>query len=105
MAKTKVKRSSRDEQIHANVKKIKLVSSSPLTHDDIEPKTLQDVKLTQDDIDICIDALEVLADNPSVIKSKACKDLRTAVFHFRNACTTGAIASGGRHRCRHVMSF
>lgn len=54
-----------------------------------EPRTIQSVGLHSDDIEITIDALNTLAANPSVLKSKACKDLRTAVYQFQKACTTG----------------
>ncbi|EKD14700.1 prolyl 4-hydroxylase [Drepanopeziza brunnea f. sp. 'multigermtubi' MB_m1] len=54
-----------------------------------EPKTIQSIGLTEEDLDLAIDTLTTLAENPSVIKSKACKDLRTAVYDFRQACTTG----------------
>jgi hypothetical protein len=54
-----------------------------------EPKTIQSIGLEQDDLDLAIDTLTTLVENPSAIKSKACKDLRTAVYDFRQACTTG----------------
>ena len=53
------------------------------------PKTLASIGLHVDDIEIAIDALNTLAANPSVLKTKACKDLRTAVYQFSQACTTG----------------
>ena len=57
-------------------------------------RLLNDLDLTQDDLEISVDTLNTLATNPSIIKSKDCKDLRTAVFTFRKACTTGLNASG-----------
>jgi hypothetical protein len=62
--------------------------------DNAEPKTLQSVGLHEDDLDIAVDTLNTLAENPNVIKSKACKELRTAVYEFRQACTTGFNAAG-----------
>ena len=62
--------------------------------DGVEPRTIQSLGLHEDDLDIAIDTLNTLAENPSVIKSKACKDLRTAVYGFRQACTTGFNSSG-----------
>jgi len=41
------------------------------------------------DLEITIDTLELLAQRPALIKSKQCKDLRTAVYEFRQASTTG----------------
>ena len=72
-------------------KKIKTTSTitPPPEKDLLEPKTIQSVGLTEDDLELAIDTLTTLAQNPSVIKSKACKDLRTAVYDFRQACTTG----------------
>ena len=47
-----------------------------------------------EDVEIVVETLQTLAEHPSIIKSKACKDLRTAVFEFRKACTTGVNAAG-----------
>lgn len=57
------------------------------------PRSLSTV-VPEEDLDITVDTLRTLAENPSLIKSKACKDLRTAVFDFRKACTTGFNAAG-----------
>ncbi|EME81423.1 uncharacterized protein MYCFIDRAFT_81477 [Pseudocercospora fijiensis CIRAD86] len=48
-----------------------------------------------EDVEIVVETLQTLAEHPSIIKSKACKDLRTAVFEFRKACTTGVNAAEG----------
>ncbi|KAH8649700.1 hypothetical protein BGZ60DRAFT_389663 [Tricladium varicosporioides] len=53
------------------------------------PKTIQALGLHEDDIELAIDTLHTLTENPSVIKSKSCRDLRTAVYEFRQVCTTG----------------
>ena len=91
MAKSKNKR--KQESLPAAVpgKKIKTTSTitPPPEKDLLEPKTIKSVGLTEDDLELAIDTLTTLAQNPNVIKSKACKDLRTAVYEFRQACTTG----------------
>lgn len=94
MSKSKAKRKQQAQQDGTFAKKAK---SSPIITpppDGGEPKTLQSVGLHEDDLDMAIDTLNALAQNPSVIKSKACKELRTAVYEFRQACTTGFNASG-----------
>jgi hypothetical protein len=53
-----------------------------------DPKSVQAVVL-EEDLEITVETLETLAKHPSLIKSKACKDLRVAVYDFRQACTTG----------------
>ncbi|KAL9938944.1 hypothetical protein V8E36_001757 [Tilletia maclaganii] len=53
-----------------------------------EPSLLSTV-VPEEDLEITVDTLRALVDNPGLIKSKACKHLRTAVFEFRKACTTG----------------
>lgn len=58
-----------------------------------EPKFLSTV-VPEEDLEITVDTLRALVENPGLIKSKACKDLRTAVFEFRKACTTGFNAAG-----------
>ena len=93
MSRSKAKRKQQTPQDGTVNKKAKATAIvTPL--DGTEPKTLQSVGLHQDDLDIAIDTLNTLTENPSVIKSKACKDLRTTVYEFRQACTTGLNASG-----------
>ncbi|RQM08638.1 hypothetical protein DH86_00000360 [Scytalidium sp. 3C] len=108
MSKNKHKRRQQSQQNNNNaVKKIKpshnnsssTLPSPPSDYADAAPgehgqvKTLHTL-VPAEDLEITIDTLNVLAENPNLIKSKACKDLRTAVYDFRNACTTGANASG-----------
>lgn len=45
--------------------------------------------ISPEEIEITVDTLQTLAKHPNVIKSKMCKDVRTAVYDFRQACTTG----------------
>ena len=96
MAKSKSKRKAAGLPVEAASKKIKAgpTITPPPEHTTNEPKTIQSVGLENDDLDIAIDTLNTLTQNPGVIKSKACKDLRTAVYEFRQACTTGFNASG-----------
>lgn len=42
-----------------------------------------------DELEVTVDTLRTLAQNPDIIKSKACRELRTAVYDFRQACPTG----------------
>jgi len=96
MAKSKTKRNQQSSAAEQPAKKQKTAASitPPPEKAVSEPKTLASLGLQQDDIDLAIDTLNTLAENPGVIKSKACKDLRTAVYGFRQACTTGMNASG-----------
>ncbi|KAL2059939.1 hypothetical protein VTL71DRAFT_10094 [Oculimacula yallundae] len=90
MAKSKSKRKQQALPAEGPSKKIKTSTITPPPEKGpFEPKTIQSVGLSEDDLELAIDTLTTLAENPSVIKSKACKDLRTAVYDFRNACTTG----------------
>ncbi|KXJ87166.1 oxidoreductase [Microdochium bolleyi] len=45
--------------------------------------------VSSEELDIAVETLQALAQNPAVIKAKACRDLRAAVYDFRQACTTG----------------
>ncbi|KAG0646495.1 hypothetical protein D0Z07_7584 [Hyphodiscus hymeniophilus] len=94
MSKSKSKRKQQAQPEGGPAKKTKTNAIITPPPDGAEPKTLQSVGLHEDDLEIAIDTLNTLAENPSVIKSKACKDLRTAVYEFRQACTTGFNASG-----------
>lgn len=61
-----------------------------------EPNNASSIVLPED-MEMTVETLQTLAQYPSVIKSKACKDLRTAVYAFRQACTTGLNAASGEH--------
>lgn len=50
--------------------------------------------VSDEDLDITIETLTALAEYPSLTKSKACKDLRVAVYEFRQTCTTGVNTAG-----------
>ncbi|TVY51301.1 hypothetical protein LCER1_G007805 [Lachnellula cervina] len=91
MAKSKSKRKAQGPQNDSNPKKLKsatVITPPPETAAN-EPKTIQAIGLTDDDLELAIDTLHTLTENPIVIKSKACRELRTAVYEFRQACTTG----------------
>jgi hypothetical protein len=72
--------------------------SPPSSDDPVEPRSLQTVT-SEEELEITVDTLRTLAQYPSLIKSKPCKDLRVAVHEFRQACTTG-INSAGMFRQR-----
>ncbi|PQE04345.1 prolyl 4-hydroxylase protein [Rutstroemia sp. NJR-2017a BBW] len=94
MAKSKAKRKQQSLPIERNSKKVKSSSIiTPPPETATESKTLHDLLIADEDIEISVDTLNTLAQNPALIKSKACKELRTAVFDFRQACTTGFNAS------------
>lgn len=95
MAKSKAKRKQQILPAEQSSKKAKTSSIiTPPPENSSGPKTLHDLLIVEEDIEISVDTLNTLAQNPAVIKSKACKELRSAVFDFRNACTTGFNASG-----------
>ncbi|CAI6339024.1 unnamed protein product [Periconia digitata] len=50
---------------------------------------------SSEEVEITVETLQALAEHPALIKSKACKDLRTAVYNFRQASTTGMISAEG----------
>lgn len=102
MSKSKQKRKQQAQQQQAGVvKKLKTEQSAATpvlptvgaAAAAFEPKFLSTV-VPEEDLEITIDTLRALVENPGLIKSKACKDLRTAVFEFRKACTTGFNAAG-----------
>jgi hypothetical protein len=99
MSRTKQKRKQADAPAGGAAKKAKSsnIITPPPDQSLHEPKTktIQSIGLEHEDLELAIDTLNTLATNPSVIKSKACKDIRTAVHQFRQACTTGFNAAGG----------
>ena len=50
--------------------------------------------IPDEDLEITIDTLQALTKHPKLIKSKAHKQLRAAVYDFRQACTTGVNSAG-----------
>jgi hypothetical protein len=111
MAKSKTKRTLQGRQNDPPPKKAKTASSiiTPppdqlLPHPDV-PKTLQSIGLLEDDIELAIDTLRTLSENPSIIKSKSCRDLRTAVYDFRQACTTGSNATSDNNLTARISGF
>jgi hypothetical protein len=64
------------------------ITPPPDVDESVNPKSIATVVL-EEDLDIAIDTIQTLAKYPNLIKSKACKELRVAVWDFRQACTTG----------------
>lgn len=50
--------------------------------------------ISPEEMEIAVETLQSLTEHPALIKSKACKDLRAAVYTFRQASTTGMAAAG-----------
>ncbi|KAI0404631.1 prolyl 4-hydroxylase [Xylaria palmicola] len=67
-------------------------SSLPNGTDQLDPKRLTSV-VSEEEMEIAIETLDSLAQHPGLIKSKACRNLRTAVYGFKQACTTGMNAA------------
>lgn len=96
MSKTKkAAKRKRQNDIQAEVSNKKRPNAPPTPDSDgterVEPAAALSLHtvVSEDEVDITVDTLRTLAAHPAVIKSKACKDLRTAVYDFRQSCTTG----------------
>lgn len=93
MAKSKNKR-KQPEAVTATAPKRQKAGQEPITPPpDNQAKTIASIGLCDEDIELAIDTLNTLRANPAVIKTKACKDLRTTVYDFGKACTTGLNAT------------
>jgi hypothetical protein len=95
MAKSKAAKRKRNAQVDLPQKSIKPVPTLTPPPDGaaLEPKHLKTV-VSDEELEITIETLTALAEFPSLTKSKACKDLRVAVYDFRQACTTGLNTAG-----------
>ncbi|KAL8409832.1 hypothetical protein RB594_008062 [Gaeumannomyces avenae] len=60
----------------------------------LEPSNLHSV-ISNEELEIAVETLSTLAKNPGLIKAKQCKDLRAAVFDFRQSCTSGVNNAAG----------
>jgi hypothetical protein len=100
MAKSKAAKRKRNAQVDLPQKLHKPVSTltPPPDGATLEPKHLKTV-VSDEDLDITIETLTALAEYPTLTKSKACKDLRVAVYDFRQACTTGLNTAGALSFC------
>jgi len=67
--------------------------SPPQEVNPLEPSSVLSV-VSPEEIEIAVETLQSLSEHPNLIKSKVCKDLRTAVYGFRQACTTGLNSAG-----------
>ena len=92
MAKSKNKR----KQAASAVSDVaaKRQQTEPLTPPPDTTETLQSIKLDPEDLNIAADVLATLTSHPAVLKSKACRDIRTAVYQCGQKCTTGFNAAG-----------
>ncbi|KAJ5368942.1 uncharacterized protein N7496_008702 [Penicillium cataractarum] len=90
MAKSKAAKRKRNAQIDLPQKQAKPSSTltPPPDGTNLEPKHLNTI-VSDEELDITVETLTALAQYPGLTKSKACKDLRVAVYDFRQACTTG----------------
>ncbi|PYI31873.1 hypothetical protein BP00DRAFT_395592 [Aspergillus indologenus CBS 114.80] len=96
MAKSKSAKRKRNNQVDLPQKasKTNSILTPPPDGGSLEPKNLQTV-VSDEELDITIETLTTLTQYPSLTKSKACKDLRAAVYDFRQACTTGVNSAEG----------
>ncbi|KAF2127032.1 prolyl 4-hydroxylase [Dothidotthia symphoricarpi CBS 119687] len=76
------------------VKKAATATGIPSPPHDSHPTNTYSV-ISPEEIDVTVETLRTLAEHPALIKSKACKELRTAVYDFRQACTTGLNTAEG----------
>lgn len=93
MTKSKAKKRKQTAQAEQLPRKtIKTSITPPDSSDDnsatLEPKSLQTV-ISDEELDIAIETLNTLAKYPNLIKSKQCRDLRVAVYEFRQNCASG----------------
>ncbi|KAK8111733.1 uncharacterized protein PG998_008190 [Apiospora kogelbergensis] len=55
---------------------------------DTAPASLTTV-VSEEELELTVETLRTLAEHPAIIKSKGCRDLRAAVYDFRQSCNTG----------------
>ncbi|OIW23590.1 prolyl 4-hydroxylase [Coniochaeta ligniaria NRRL 30616] len=91
MSKSKAQKRKQVAQVDLPNKKLAKTTgiiTPPPDSDNAQPKSLQTV-VSDEELEIAVETLAALAQHPSLIKSKACKDLRAAVYDFRQASSTG----------------
>ncbi|KAK1990462.1 prolyl 4-hydroxylase [Colletotrichum falcatum] len=96
MTKSKAKKRKQTAQAELPRKAPKTATSTAITPPDssddnaaaLEPKSIQTV-ISDEELDIAVETLNTLAKYPNLIKSKQCRDLRVAVYEFRQNCASG----------------
>ncbi|TQV90936.1 hypothetical protein V2A60_008397 [Cordyceps javanica] len=101
---SKRKRNAKAQQSQNAQKLAKLDASitNPAA-DNFEPKSLHTV-ISDEELDIATETLTTLAKYPSLTKSKLCRDLRVAVYDFRQSCTTGVNSAEGANLTARVTA-
>jgi hypothetical protein len=88
----------RKRSANANAKAVKKPATADIPNPPQDASLLEPWKLisivSSEEIEITVETLQTLTEYPGLIKSKACKNLRTAVYDFRQACTTGVNSAG-----------
>jgi hypothetical protein len=69
------------------------VTLSPGPSPPTDPRSLNTI-ISDEELEITVETLQTLTEYPTLIKSKTCKELRAAVYDFRQACTSGLNSSG-----------
>lgn len=105
MAQSKSAKRKRNAQGGTPQKHVKVTKTAvpvnPIPADEpFEIKRLQSV-ISDEELEVTIDTLATLAQYPSLTKSKLCRNLRTAVYDFRQSCTTGVNATS-MSNCRYL---
>ncbi|KND92854.1 hypothetical protein TOPH_02899 [Tolypocladium ophioglossoides CBS 100239] len=94
----------RNAQVNVPQKLAKTTTITPPPDSSLfEPKSLQTV-ISEEELDVTIETLTTLAQYPSLTKSKACKNIRVAVYEFRQSCTTGVSAAEGANLTARVTA-
>ncbi|KAK2008069.1 prolyl 4-hydroxylase [Colletotrichum eremochloae] len=96
MTKSKAKKRKQIAQAELPRKVPKTATNTTITPPDsgddnaaaLEPKSIQTV-ISDEELDIAVETLNTLAKYPNLIKSKQCRDLRVAVYEFRQNCASG----------------
>ncbi|KAJ3497746.1 hypothetical protein NLG97_g1667 [Lecanicillium saksenae] len=104
MAQNKASKRKRNAKAHQAQKLAKTEAAPPsVTDDGFEPKSLHTI-ISEEELDIATDTLQTLARYPNLTKSKLCKDLRVAVYDFRQSCTTGVNSAEGANLTARVTA-
>lgn len=91
MSKSKAAKRRNNVSVAGQNKKAKVSGPPTPPLEDVQPVTTISEIVSEEELDITVETLQTLSQHPALLKSKACRDVRVAVYDFKQVCTVGTL--------------